>query len=326
MNVNPESKGTFVISLDFELWWGVWDVTTREKYGENITGVKEAMPLLLEVFKKHGIKATFATVGFLFARDKEELLATSPLLQPSYSNAAYDVYKNEIPLVGENEKDDPYHYGFSLLDMIKNSPHETGTHTFSHYYCMEPGQTAAAFNADLEAAIAVGKKNNISIKSLVFPRNQFNKNYLDILQKNGIVAYRGNPGSWVYKPRPFSEETIFIRLYRLLDTYLPLSGYNTYRINKQGGVPINIPASRFLKPYNKTLSWLEKMKLKRIMNEMTKAAQRGELYHLWWHPHNFGVNIEENMEGLDTLLNHFQKLNKQYGFVNMTMKEVAGTN
>lgn len=60
------------------------------------------------------------------------------------------------------------------------------------------------------------------------------------------------------------------------------------------------------------------------MNEMTYAAKKKELYHLWWHPHNFGVNIKENMENLTVLLNHYQFLHEKYGFANLTMKEAAG--
>jgi hypothetical protein len=51
MNSNSNDKGIFVISLDFELHWGVWDVTTKEKYGANILGVKEVIPRLLDLFE-----------------------------------------------------------------------------------------------------------------------------------------------------------------------------------------------------------------------------------------------------------------------------------
>ena len=160
--------------------------------------------------------------------------------------------------------------------------------------------------------------------SLVFPRNQINEIYLPVLVNNGIRVYRGNPESWIYKPRKFSAEVPFIRLCRLLDTYFPISGNNTFAITKNAGLPVNIPASRFLKPYNKKLAWLEKLKLRRIMNEMTHAAKKKELYHLWWHPHNFGINIKENMENLTVLLNHYEFLHEKYGFANLTMKEAAG--
>jgi peptidoglycan/xylan/chitin deacetylase (PgdA/CDA1 family) len=317
-------KGAFVISLDYELLWGVWDVTSTQKYGANITGVKEVIPALITAFKKHDVKATFATVGFLFAENKATLTDFLPDKKPTYSNDAYNVYVNEFAGIGNDEKDDPYHFGYSLFEMIKQSPHELCTHTFSHYFCLEEGQTSEEFDADIKAAIKIAKAKNVEICSLVFPRNQINELYLPVLANNGIKVYRGNPQSWIYKPRKFSAEVPFIRLCRLLDTYFPVSGYNTFSVTNNTGLPVNVPASRFLKPYNKNLAWLEKLKLKRIMNEMTYAAKKNQFYHLWWHPHNFGVNIKENMENLTILLKHFELLHKKYGFTSVTMKEAAG--
>lgn len=324
MSNDFEHKGGFVISIDFELLWGVWDVATKQKYGANITGVKEVIPALIKAFKDYNVRATFATVGFLFAENKDEVGRFIPEEKPRYSNPGYNVYLDEFAAIGNDENDDPYHFGYSLFEMLKQSEHEIATHTFSHYFCLEEGQSAAEFDADIKAAVKIAKAKNTEIYSLVFPRNQINEQYLPVLASNGINVYRGNPESWIYKPRKFSAEVPFIRLCRLLDTYFPVSGYNTFSDLRNTGLPVNVPASRFLKPYNKNLAWLEKLKLKRIMNEMTYAAKNKEFYHLWWHPHNFGVNIRENMENLTSLLKHYQFLHTKYGFANLTMKEAGG--
>lgn len=318
-----KDKGQFVISLDFELLWGVWDVTTKEKYGENIIGVKQVIPRLLSLFEVYNIKATFATVGFLFSKNKKELLAHKPEIIPTYSKETYNVYKKELPLIGNDETDDPYHFGYSFFEMLKNSPHEIGTHTYSHYYCLEEGQTAEQFNADLKASVRIAEKEGVTLKSFVFPRNQVNEKYLPLIHSNSITVYRGNPTSWIYKSRNFSAEIFFIRFCRLLDTYLPISGYNSHVINKADAAPVNIPASRFLKPYVPSLRLLEHLRMWRIKKEMKIAAKRNQLYHLWWHPHNFGRNLEENIYFLSSLFEHYKKLNKQYGFTNLTMEEAA---
>lgn len=57
------------------------------------------------------------------------------------------------------------------------------------------------------------------------------------------------------------------------------------------GVYQAIPA--ILRPYSAALKSLEPLKLKRITSELDCAAQEGLIYHLWWHPHNFGVNLEK---------------------------------
>ncbi len=323
MTTTQKHNGAFVISLDFELLWGVWDVTSKEKYSDNILGVKKVIPRLINLFGHYNFKATFATVGFIFAKDKQELLSFLPETTPSYSNKAFNVYTKELPLIGNDELTDPYHFGYSLLEQLQQSQHEIGTHTFCHYYCLEEGQCANEFDADIKAALKIAKAKNITVSSIVFPRNQVNPAYLQILSNNGINVYRGNPTSWLYKARTFTAEVPFIRLCRLLDTYIPISGYNTHKIEKDEGLPVNIPASRFLKCYNKNLAWLEKLKLSRIMNEMTRAAKKNEVYHLWWHPHNFGINVDENFANLTVLLNHYKVLNKKFGFLNYTMTEAA---
>jgi peptidoglycan/xylan/chitin deacetylase (PgdA/CDA1 family) len=320
---NVNKMGVFVISLDFELFWGMWDVSTIENYGANVLGVKQAIPAMLNLFEKYNIEVTFATVGFLFAKNYTELSNSFPDLKPNYTKPNYNVYKNGLLKVGNDETDDAYHFGYSLLQQIKKGKHEIGTHTFSHYYCLEDGQSIDEFDADIKAAVNIAKEKDISINSIVFPRNQINENYLSALKNNGINCFRGNPTSWIYKPRKHSAENIFIRLCRLIDAYLPIFGYNTFVIEKEKGLPINVPGSRFLKPYNIKLKWLEKWKIKRILNEMTVAAKRKELYHLWWHPHNFGLNTAENIAGLEIILAHYKTLEKKYGFKNCTMKDAA---
>lgn len=324
MSNHTDHKGAFVISLDYELLWGVWDVTTKEKYGDHIRGVKNVIPALLKTFEDYNIKATFATVGILFSENREGLAGFIPEKKPAYSNPDYNVYLKEFATIGQCENDDPYHFGYSLFEMIRQSHHEVATHTFSHYYCLEEGQSEDEFDADIKAAVKIAEEKKIQLTSLVFPRNQINETYLPVLANNGIKVYRGNPVSWIYKPRKFSAEIPFVRLCRLLDTYFPVSGYNTFSVDRNTTLPVNVPASRFLKPYNKKLAWLEKLKLKRIMSEMTHAARTNSTYHLWWHPHNFGVNIQENMGNLVTLLKHYQFLHTKYGFTNLTMKEAAG--
>ena len=59
--------GTLIISLDFELFWGMLDVCPLEKYQDHVLGGRKAIPGLLALFQKYGIHATWATVGYLFA-------------------------------------------------------------------------------------------------------------------------------------------------------------------------------------------------------------------------------------------------------------------
>ena len=318
--------GSFVISLDFELMWGVRDVLSAEEYGDSIRGVHTALPRLLECFKKYKIKGTFSIVGLLFFQSKEELINNLPQIIPTYTDTNLSPYGQYMEKnVGNNSADDPYHFGLHLIEQIKNTPgQEIGTHTFSHYYCLESGQTAAQFKADIVAAVSIAEKRGIKIKSIVFPRNQYNENYIPVCSEAGITSYRNNENSPLYKATAFKNDTSFRRALRLIDAYINISGNNCHRIAPAAhGFHLNIPSSRFLRPHSKKLKLLDNLRLKRITTSMTYAAQNDLMYHLWWHPHNFGINQEENFKFLEQILSHYLYLNKKYSFFSYTMSELA---
>ena len=65
--MNAVSQPTLIISLDFELFWGMQDVVSLEAYKDNILGVRKAIPMMLEMFRNKGIHATWAAVGYYSA-------------------------------------------------------------------------------------------------------------------------------------------------------------------------------------------------------------------------------------------------------------------
>jgi peptidoglycan/xylan/chitin deacetylase (PgdA/CDA1 family) len=318
-------NGKLILSLDFELFWGVWDKLSLENYGEHIKGVHTALPKILSMFEAYDVHATFATVGFLFCDTKEELLASFPDVKPSYINLHLSPYESHMLTVGNDVNDDPYHFAGNLVQKICSTPgQEIGTHTFSHYYCLEQGQTAEEFRYDLRAAKNIADKKGISLTSLVFPRNQFNEDYLRMCAEAGIICFRGNEQSWLYKATDGEGETLLRRALRLLDAYVNISGHHCYTDEyMRKSKPVNIPASRFFRPFHPKLQFLEKLKLRRIKSSMLYAAKNDLTYHLWWHPHNFGINQAENLALLKHVLDYYQVLNKTYGFRSYTMTELA---
>jgi hypothetical protein len=56
---------------------------------------------------------------------------------------------------------------------------------------------------------------------------------------------------------------------------------------------------------------------------MTYAAQNNLVYHLWWHPHNFGVNLEQNISMLNEILAHYKYLSHMYNFESVTMNDLT---
>jgi hypothetical protein len=317
-------KGKLVISLDFEIYWGVRDAVKLTEYKAELFGVQKVIPLLLEMFAKYHINATFATVGFLFFNNKEELIYNLPEKKPQYFNSNLSPYAGHFNLVGENEEKDPFHFGSKLIQQIKDAGQEIASHTFSHYYCLEKGQTTEDFLCDLSSAKKIAEKNDIVLKSFVFPRNQYNKAYLDICKEMGFTSFRGNEKSWLFSSKSHGKGTFFRRPFRLLDSYINLSGDNCYSPEEmKKNDPFNIASSRFLRPYDKKLKSFENLRLKRITDSMTHAAKHGLTFHLWWHPHNFGIDMQENFSFLEKILIHFSELNMKYNFESASMRQLG---
>lgn len=327
--MDTRQHGYFVVSLDFELFWGMSDVTTIERYGDNVRGVRTALPRMLELFTEYGIHATWATVGMLMCRNKDELLSLLPPHdeRPQYHDMRMSSYHHiEHDGIGYTEIDDPYHYGPSLVARILKTPNqELANHTFSHFYaCDGESNPSHILERDLDAHARIAETYGITTTSIVFPRNQVSDEALDVCAKKGMTAYRGNEKHFIYRTRKTGENSGIIRGLRLLDHYINLSGTHTYPLPRADARGItNIPASRFFRPYMPILKFLEPLRLRRIKRAMTHAAQRGEVFHLWWHPHNFGVHQEENFKNLTAILEHFKILHDTYGMESTSIRELT---
>jgi peptidoglycan/xylan/chitin deacetylase (PgdA/CDA1 family) len=318
----PQTPGTFIISLDFELHWGLRDVKTVAQYRENLIGVRRAVPAMLATFAEYDIHATWATVGFLFFSRRSELLRALPTERPQYDDPRLSPYA-EMEAIGRDENEDPFHFARGLLEQIRSSQaQEIGTHTFSHYYCLEPTQSMTAFRADLGAAMAAAADFGVVLKSIVFPRNQYDEDHLRICGEIGLKAFRGNPQSWLYRPRAGAHETHWLRAARLVDSYCGLSSHHCYSLTETAvGVPVNLPASRFLRPYIAKVPTAKALQERRVKDDLTYAARQGLAYHLWWHPHNFGTHLEKNIGMLRRILDHFHGLRERYWMQSKNMAE-----
>ena len=56
---------------------------------------------------------------------------------------------------------------------------------------------------------------------------------------------------------------------------------------------------------------------------MLHAAKQKKVFHLWWHPHNFGVNLAENINFLEKILRYYEVLHKKYDFESITMSGIT---
>jgi hypothetical protein len=319
----PSDLPVFTISLDFELYWGIFDKMPLEGRKEYFSNTRLVIPQMLSLFEKEGIHVTWAIVGMLFAENWTDWALAKPAIQPTYGKDRFSSYKLQDAYAADSGNDE-YFFAPDLISLIQRTPHqEIGTHTFCHYYCQEQGQTLDQFERDLEAAKTIAGRKNIILQSLVFPRNQYQKDYLEICFKQGIKTVRSNPDIWFWEETV--KSTLQKKVFRTGDAYLPLGKRTSYPLSALSvapGFPLSIPASRLLRPVHTGSKVLNYLRLRRVLEEMTVAAKQKLCYHLWWHPHNFGGNPHKSMEDLRTIISHFKKLEKKYGMVSLGMREI----
>ena len=68
---------------------------------------------------------------------------------------------------------------------------------------------------------------------------------------------------------------------------------------------------------------LEPLRLHRITAGLSRAARQGTIYHLWWHPHNFGGDPDYSLGFLERVLEHFRHLTQTHGMRSASMLEIA---
>ena len=313
-------NGILTISLDFELHWGRFDkypLTDNEGY---YLRTRTAVPRILDLFEMHHVHATWATVGGLMADNLEEWLHYGASEQPSYSEQKYSAYswvKSQKQILPEAL------FAPELVRQLIACPgQELGSHTYSHYYTCEMGQQHAQFSADLKAAKRIAKEKFGQVPvSLVFPRNQYDANAILVAGTEGFSALRSNPRDWFWQHT--EDESFVKRIFRTGDTLISLGMQTQYPLEAIiPETPTLLPASRLLRPFKGDYI-LHRRRISRIKDEMLEAAKTNQVYHLWWHPHNFGEFTDENLMGLRQILEWLEVLRKEHGMQSLHMAETA---
>lgn len=312
---------TFAVSLDFELFWGMTGTVPFDEYATNIINGRKAISNVLALFDKYGIHATWATVGFQFAKNRTELESFLPPmeLRPSYCVKTCDTY-TILPDIDDSEEKYPFFFSLPVIEEIsRHANQEIGSHTFSHYYCREPGQTTKQFEADMIAARNIADAKGYEIQSVVFPRDMSTAEHVGVLKKLGFLVFRDEADDWIHNKIHFRP---LRRALSLMDVYFPLTGYACPQPTVIDGI-VRTVGNRQFRYYFKPLFFMERLKVHRIKKQMLYAAKHGLSYHLWWHPHNLGDHTESLLRQLDDIMSYYCVLNRKYGMQSVNMKELS---
>ncbi len=309
--------GTLVVSLDFELYWGMHDIWPLSSYAKNLAGVPRAVASTLALFKEFNVHATWATVGLIGCANEKEAVRFTPRVRPAYLRDAANPFR-----LLDGSVEPRYLFAPHLVQAIGHQEgQELATHTFSHFSCLEPGHSLEAFRADLRASLDVLSNFGPRPKSVVFGRNRFSLEHLAVCAEEGICFFRGSPSSEIYDLGDGRVQQIHRRFGRLFDAHLPLIGFDRLASHPRTSRRlVDIPASRFLRPHSRC-PVLPTLALRRVLGELREAARSERGYHLWWHPHNAGHQLLENMEQLRQILETFSELRAAGQMRSLNMSE-----
>lgn len=303
-----KKSGYLVLSLDFESMWGSIGSKNVDGFRNRTANESLVVTQLLTLLEKYKIHSTWATVGALAYESKEELLKT----------INYDINYKEwnLSLSDYISNTDKSYFLKDLVDKVGNSSSvEMASHTFTHaYFCSESVNEEIVNQELLKSKNILGQYGEV--KTIIFPRNQINDKYIPLLKNNGITIYRGKID------RLFNNKYL-----EFINCYFPISRKTTYStdmIKEDDSGITNIPASLFLRFYNRKFSFLEPIKLKRLKLAMRRSAKKGLVFHLWFHPHNLagGGYIDKNLKILQKLFEYYKRLNEKYNYQSVNMKEL----
>lgn len=213
-----------------------------------------------------------------------------------------------------------------LLATILARPNQAiGTQTVACYDGEQP--RAAQLDRELGTAIAIAAQRGVQIESLVFPRSLCRAEYLPVLKRHGINSYRGRRRGWAHADSGLRMTAALRRGLCLADNFsllIPDAATSMARLAEQAhGHALDIPASRYVRPFEPRLRKLDPLRVHRMQSEMITAAEAGWVYHLWLRPQQLDEHLYENAEVLDNLLRNARALAGRVNFRSLTMAELA---
>ncbi|MBP6265153.1 MAG: polysaccharide deacetylase family protein [Nitrospira sp.] len=299
-------RGTMVVSLDLELCWGRFDKVPVPMLEADASEERIQIRRLLALLDRYEIPATWAIVGHLMLagcsrHDGAVHMDVTP--RPDYSWFPKDWYVHD-PCTSAIQS--PGWYAPDILEWIRATRvrHEIASHSFGHIYYGDPECSASAARADLTAAVEAAAKQDVTLKSFVFPRNQVG--HLDVLREQGICAYRGTDPTRFRKSKGV--------LYKTLSFLDQLLGVAPKSVRAEEVMPglWNIPGNHFYMARN----GLRKMipmasRVWKGKQGIRQAIQTGGVYHLWFHPFNLNADADAMLSGLEQLFAYARRLREQ---------------
>lgn len=308
--------GTFTLSLDTELIWGVlhWE---KERYTDQLEGERKAIDRLLVLLSRYEISATWAIVGHLFLDSCNTVKGKKhpDMPRPVYPWLKKDWYADDP---ASDWKRSPLFYAPDVVQKILRATpeQEIGCHGFSHALLGEEGMTNEVADAEIKKCVELAKKGGIALRSMVFPQNSVG--HVDVLKKYGFTSYRG-PDPLYYQnwPKPLRK------LAHPIDLTLGSVPPVVEAVCTPEGV-LDIPGSMLYLSCDGIRKFIPvAARVQRAKRGIDAAVAQGKIFHLWFHPFNLVSNQKQMMQGLEEIFAYADQKRKEGKLEILNMEEIA---
>jgi Polysaccharide deacetylase len=280
------AKAAVCISGDFELSWAFRSSGAEIARSKGITE-RANMPLILSLLERYSVPVTWATVGHLFLESCERStsgVAHADMPRPLSCRWSGDWYVHD-PCT--DLKRDPLWYCPDLVQQILacKTPHEIGTHSFSHIDFSKSHSTTELVKREFEACVQAMAPFKLRPRSFVFPHNHMEYDHAQAIAAAGITSVRHRDAS--------------VRL-----SYPERTAEGMYKLYES----MNLRAARHY-------DYVEKAKI-----FIQKASERRAAYSIWFHPSDPFEVFENQFQGI---LKHIDERRRSGDLWVTTMGELA---
>jgi len=299
-------RGVFTLSLDFELVWGSRDLCDDPAAliaASRITR-DQCFDAFLACLERHGIVATWATVGHLFL---EGATLSAGCLHPDLVPPSHAWRPDWFAGVPEGtEAEHPAFYARSLVERLRDAGQEVGSHSFSHPVFGEAGCSRETADSELARCVREAQALGVELRSFVFPRNV--AGHVDLLPKHGFTCWRPLEPTW-YNRRAVPGK--MKRAAHLVDVVRAATPPTVLPERDAHGL-WQIPASATFLPYFGVRRLIPLgARVRRSTRGIDAAAERRRVCHLYLHPINLADDPEAMLGALDRVFDHVARLRDQ---------------
>lgn len=235
---------------------------------------------ILQLFRQHDLKATFAFVAAFTMTKEERARFEDRFVDIDYRGRNWLRHYRADRARGDADS----WFCPEAFEMAREHGHEIASHGFCHVPFDDTAMPREYLANEVASAVAVAQAKGLKLETFIYPRNLVA--HQTVLRDFGFKGYRASLGG--------SRRSRFLREFNLFERAqqhgeevdgmirIPPGYFFNWRKGLRAGVPGTVMVARW----------------KSVLNT---AVERGEVAHLWFHPHNL-LSGPKTIETLDEVI------------------------